>query len=211
MAKDGRYDNELKEMYGEETKEIRFDNAVTAWAMVKEACNHYPEFNRRIEAKVRRHIQLKKNGGKKFAFITIQDKQRRLDDIEKLQLFINRIAYMYDAGFWTIEAGKSDPPNVHIHLFVRIKNSKKHKASLNAKWMALFNTNLQGDNDYYKLETHNDSPDMPSYKDWYEEKMVYIHGDNEQKGDHMNSIDLNLRGGQGCQSGFLLPYIKPPQ
>lgn len=129
---------------------------------------------------------------KKHCFITIQDYQRRLCDIEKLQVFIKRIAYMYEEGHWIIESGKSDPPNIHIHLLVKIKNSKKHKASLNAKWMALFNTDLQGDNDYYQLLTHNESPDMPAYPDWFAEKLNYF--DNELKGTHKNLVDLELRG-----------------
>lgn len=133
----------------------------------------------------------KKIKGDKFVWITIQDFQRRIEDVDKLETFINRIAYMYNAGFWIIEAGKSDPPNLHIHMFVKIKNSKKHKASLNAKWMSLFNTDLSK-KDYYLMKQWRSSPDMPSYEDWCQEKLDYF--DNEKKGSHENVIDLNLSG-----------------
>lgn len=135
---------------------------------------------------------IKGNHDKKFVLITIQDFQTRLEDIEKLEQFIKRIAYMYNAGFWVIESGKADPPNVHIHLFVQIKNSKKHKAQLNIHWMKLFKTNLQGKNDYYHIKQWRDTPDMPSYDNWCKEKIDYF--TNENKGTHANVVDLNLRG-----------------
>ena len=199
-----KYNEILKEIYGSDI----IERDLTRWEFIKEGCECYPHT---IKPKVLKRIDKYLNGHKekKFVFITIQDFRRRLCDLEKMQAFIKRIAYMYNAGFWIIEAGKSDPPNVHIHLLVQIKNSKKHKCSLNAKWMGLFDTNLQGDNDYYKLCTHNDSPDMPSYQDWYKEKMIYF--ENDKKGDHANSIDLDLKGGQGCPGGFLLPYSNPHQ
>lgn len=133
---------------------------------------------------------------KKFVFITIQDFQRRLSDIEALQQFLKKIGYLYEEGEWIIESGKvkdSDKYNVHIHMLVKINNSKKHKDQLNIAWMKFFNTSLK-DKDYYKCCQHRDSPKMPSYDDWLEEKRAYFINDSTGKGNHVNTEDLGLRG-----------------
>lgn len=143
--------------------------------------------------------QIKKNKPKperniKFCFITIQDFQRRLHDLDKLQQFIKNIDYLYHEGSWIIEAGKSDPPNVHLHFLVKIINPKKHKSKLNIEWKKLFNTDLY-DKDFYKLTQHRDTKGMPKYEQWCQEKLDYF--DNSTKGTHSNSIDLNLKGSFG--------------
>lgn len=134
--------------------------------------------------------------GCRFVFITIQDWKRRHTDSEKLKTFIERIAYMYDAGFWIIESGKQpklEDCNFHIHLLVQIKKSiKNHKKVLNAKWVGLFDTNLYN-KDYYKMKQHRPSKDMPSYDDWYIEKLDYF--DDAKKGlEHKNSFNMELSG-----------------
>ena len=125
----------------------------------------------------------------KYVFITIQDFKRRHTEIEKLETFIKRIAYMYDAGFWAIESGKQkriEDCNYHVHLLVRIKNKiKNHKQVMNAKWTALFDTDLR-DKDYYLMKQWRKSKDMPSYEDWVEEKKNYFVGN---KLDHTNSFE----------------------
>lgn len=135
----------------------------------------------------------KKNTSKKFIFITIQDFQRRMEDLEKLQSFIRRISYMYDEGFWVIETGgKETDFNVHIHMIVKIKASaKNHKSVMNIKWTSFFNTDLNH-KDYYLVKQHRDGPDMVPYDEWLQEKMEYF--DNDLKGSHQNTIDLKLRG-----------------
>lgn len=149
---------------------------------------------------------IKPKKSKKFCFITLQDFKTRVEDIEKLKLFLKRIAYMYEEGYWVIESGSSI--NVHLHMLVKIKDScKNHKAVLNAKWESLFLRSI-ATNDYYKLQQHRDCDSMPSYEDWCEEKINYF--DNLKKGSHKNVVDLDQCGtfhdpeGSG---GFLLPLL----
>ena len=147
-----------------------------------------------IEQQRLKKIQMnkKKQNERKFIFITIQDFQTRLSDLDKLKLFIKRIAYMYDAGFYVVESGKSDPPNVHLHMLVKIKSScRNHKQVLVAKWAGLFNTNLN-DKDYYLIKQWRASAAMPSYEDWLQEKRDYF--DDSKKSSHSNSIDLKING-----------------
>jgi hypothetical protein len=114
----------------------------------------------------------KSKKSKKFCFITLQDFQTRVEDIEKLQLFLKRISYMYEEGYWVIESGSS--VNVHLHMLVKIKDScKNHKSVLNAKWESLFLRSII-QKDYYKLQQHRDTDSMPSYEDWCIEKLNYL-------------------------------------
>ena len=185
-------DADLKELYG---CEIRNGRDIPDWLFVKQGCEDFPHIATRVQKKIKKMKNKPKE--KKHIFITIQDKQRRLCDIEKLKLFVKRIAYMYDAGFWVIETGSTDQFNgldfnVHIHLLVKIKtNIKNHKKTCKIKWEHLFGTDLY-ESDYWCVKQHRDSPDMCSYEDWFEEKLNYF--DNTKKGDHENSIDLNLKG-----------------
>lgn len=140
----------------------------------------------------------KKLKERKYIFITIQDFQTRLSDLDKLKLFIKRIAYMYDAGFYVVESGKSDPPNVHLHMLVKIRpQCKNHKQVVCAKWAGLFDTNLN-DKDYYQIKQWRESAAMPSYEDWLQEKRDYF--DNSKKSSHGNSIDLKIDGTFGDPS-----------
>ena len=141
----------------------------------------------------KRILNFKKNKERniKYVFITIQDFQRRMCDIDKLLLFIKRIEYLYEHGYWIIESGKADPPNIHLHLLVKIINPRKHKGCLIINWGKLFNNNI-GDSDYYKLTQHRDCKGMPPYEQWKDEKIDYFN--NKLKGDHKNSVELNLSG-----------------
>lgn len=131
----------------------------------------------------------------KMVFITIQDFQRRMCDLEKLQQFIKSIAYMYSKGNWIIETGKQQEQenfNIHIHLFVCIRPTcKNHKKVLNTKWMKYFSTSMY-ESDYYLIKQHRDVKGMPTYNDWCQEKLDYF--DNALKGSHANTIDLELTG-----------------
>lgn len=135
--------------------------------------------------------ELSKDKVNKYVFITIQDFKRRICDLDKLQLFISKINHLYSEGYWVIEAGKASPPNVHIHMLVKINNSRKHKNLLNIEWMKLFETNLAS-YDFYMLKQHRDSAGMPNYSQWIDEKLDYF--DNTKKNSHENSIDLGLNG-----------------
>lgn len=134
---------------------------------------------------------------RKFAFITIQDFQRRMCDVDKLKQFMSSISYMYEMGEWVIESGKNpskDEYNLHIHMLVRIRPQvKNHKKVLDIKWRKHFNTSLY-DSDYYLIKQHRDSPAMPSYDEWLAEKRSYFTNTVEGKGSHINSEDLGLRG-----------------
>ena len=133
------------------------------------------------------------DGEKKFVFITIQDFQRRVSDLEALQSFIKSISYMYSEGQWIIETGKREKDfNVHIHLLVKIRPQvKNHKKVMNTKWQRHFATNLY-DKDYYDIKQHQDVESMPSYSEWVSEKKDYFI--NDLKGSHKNTVDLNLNG-----------------
>lgn len=150
-------------------------------------CFNHKCFNLKKSKKLEKKLK-----EKKYIFITLQDFQRRLSDLDKLKLFIKRIAYMYDAGFWILEGGSQDPPNVHLHMLVKVSDHvRNHKQVLAAKWSALFDTNLY-DKDYYKINQWRKSPKMPDYEDWYQEKLDYF--DQDKKSSHINKIDIGLRG-----------------
>lgn len=129
----------------------------------------------------------------KFVFITIQDFQRRLTELDKFTLFFKRIDYLYEEGTYCLEAGKVPIPNcnLHIHMLVRIKNSRCHKAKLRLEWLKLFNTDIS-EKDFYNIKQHRNCDGMPPYSQWIEQKLEYF--DQEKKGEHSNVIDLNIRG-----------------
>lgn len=145
--------------------------------------------------------KLKISKERKYSFITIQDFQRRLCDVDKLKQFMDSISYMYEMGEWVIESGKNpkkDEYNLHIHMLVKIRPQvKNHKKVLNIKWMKQFNTSLY-DSDYYLLKQHRDSPTMPSYDEWLDEKRSYFVNTEQGKGTHLNTEDLGLRGVWGA-------------
>jgi hypothetical protein len=85
-------------------------------------------------------------------------------------------------------------------MLVKIKNSRNHKAKLRLEWLKLFNTDINL-KDYYKLQQHRETEDMPLYSDWVDEKLEYFN--NESKGNHANAIDLNVRGTFGAPPGAL--------
>jgi len=139
----------------------------------------------------------KLNKESKFCFITIQDFKRRLTDLDKLKQFIKQIEYLYCECYWCIESGKVAAPdsNLHIHILCKIINPKKHKNKLNLEWMKLFPDNSLYDKDYYKLNQWRESEKMPPYDQWLNEKIQYF--EDEKKGSHSNSVDLNCRGSWG--------------
>lgn len=148
----------------------------------------------------KRHKLNKINKDKKFVFITIQDFQRRITDLEKLKQFLNKIEYIFEECHYCVESGKVPLPdsNLHIHLLAKYRNSKKGKNQLCIEWSKLFNTDLR-DKDFFQLRQHRNSPDMPKYEDWIQEKLDYF--DQEKKGNHENVIDLDVRGSWGAAPG----------
>lgn len=140
--------------------------------------------------------QNKNQKSKKFVWITIQDYKRRISDLDDLINFMKRIEYIFDEAHWCIESGKVPLPdsNLHIHILGKYHNSKKGKNQLCIEWSKLFDTDLRK-SDFFLLKQHRDSPAMPKYEQWIEEKLSYF--DNESKGDHENVIDLGARGSWG--------------
>lgn len=155
-----------------------------------------------MRQKITEKLKLKKkkldNKVSNFVFITIQDFSRRLEDLDKLNLFISNVKYLYSEGHYCIESGKVPPPNcnLHIHMLVKIINPKKHLQKLNMEWIKLFDTSLKN-KDYYLLKQWRSSPLMPPYDQWVNEKLDYF--EQEKKGTHENSIDLNSRGAWGAE------------
>lgn len=149
--------------------------------------NEMPSINKKLDNLLNKKKKPKKET--KMVFITIQDFQRRYNDIEELKTFIRRTKYLYSERYWYIESGSKkdiNECNFHIHMVARIKNSSKHKKKLNMEWNKFFNTDLQGDNDFYQLKNHYECDEMPPYEQWLEEKIEY--GINECKQSHENSF-----------------------
>ena len=138
----------------------------------------------------------------KFFFVTIQDFKRRIGELDKLRLFIKKCEPIFAQCIWCIESGKVPLPdsNLHIHLLGKYHNSKKGKNMLCIQWSKLFDTNLR-DADFYLMKQHRDSPQMPSYDEWLQEKLDYFR--NELKGDHENALDLGARGAWGVSTSLL--------
>lgn len=124
------------------------------------------------------------NKDKKYVFITLQNFQLRHKDIEKMELFLKRIKYLYlDDGFAVIESGSNkilEDCNYHFHLFVKIKDNNRHKSKLKLEFMKLFNMDI-GIEDYYKLQTWNESDKMPPYDQWVTEKIEYMNKGTDVK------------------------------
>ena len=137
----------------------------------------------------------------KCVFLTIQTFENRMQDLDSMILFCQRIQYLYTECIWCIEAGKIPLPdsNLHIHLLGKIKNSRKHKDSVCREWSKLFPTDLRS-SDFWCLKQHRDCEGMPSYAQWFEEKVEYF--EDEKKGSHQNSIDLGARGGTGFSTAL---------
>jgi hypothetical protein len=156
-----------------------------------------------IERARRIKKEKKSNGslGTKCVFLTLQTFQNRMQDLDSMVLFCSRIQYLYHNCMWCIEAGKVPLPdcNLHIHLLGQIKNSRKHKDAVCREWSKLFPTDLRSA-DFWNLRQHRDCPEMPSYEQWFNEKLEYF--EDEKKGAHQNSIDLGARGGQGFSTAL---------
>ncbi len=137
----------------------------------------------------------------KCVFLTLQTFQNRIQDLDSMVLFCQRIQYLYDECIWCIETGKVPLPdsNLHIHLLGKIKNSRKHKDAVCREWSKLFGTDLR-QSDFWNLKQHRDCEAMPSYEQWFEEKLEYF--EDEKKGTHQNSIDLGARGGTGFSTAL---------
>jgi len=146
------------------------------------------------EKKIKK-LKPKKEREIKFCWITLQNFNQRMEDIDKFILFTKKIEYLYHEGYWILEKGKSDPPNLHLHLLVKIINPKKHKQQLGIAWNNIFNNNIL-EKDFYKLCQHRDCKGMPSYENWCQEKLDYMN--NDLKGDHANSDDLGIKGQWGA-------------
>lgn len=185
------YDYFLQKILSDKTYLNSYDKELTKKVLLEEYIELY-DTNIKFKNKINKIVfpQVRKQ-----IFITIQDYQRRMKDIPKLVDFIKNISYMYETGNWVIETGKKEDEasfNVHIHLIVKIKdNIKNHKRDLNAAWRRRFPTDLN-DKDFYHVKQWRKSKDMPPYKDWYEERLMYI--DNTKKESHANTIDLELGG-----------------
>lgn len=142
------------------------------------------------------------NKQSKYVWITIQTFKQKLNDLDKYKQFIKNIKYLYSEGYYCLESGSVPPPNcnLHLHMLVKIIQPKKHKYKLDIEFKKIFNMSIY-DKDYYCLKQHIDSPKMVPYDQWIQEKLDYM--DDEKKGNHNNSIDLNCRGDWGVVTGGL--------
>tara|TARA_B100000519_G_scaffold174193_1_gene161967 strand:+ start:1503 stop:2120 length:618 start_codon:yes stop_codon:yes gene_type:complete len=110
------------------------------------------------------------------------------ENVEKLKHFCNQwfSPKRYAEYHWIIEYGKADEGHLHVHCLVRMrhkKQGKNHARELKEFWKRCIpghpligkdylSTNLSGKYYFDKLEYFND----------------------ENKGSHMNHMDLNLEG-----------------
>ena len=155
-----------------------------------------------LERRIRLSKEKKAQGpSTKCVFLTLQTFKNRMADLDAMILFCSRIQYLYDGCMWCIETGKVPLPdsNLHIHLLGKIKNSRKHKDAVCREWSKLFNTDLRSA-DFWNLRQHRDCPEMPSYEQWFNEKLEYF--EDEKKGSHQNCLDLGARGGQGFSTAL---------
>ena len=106
------------------------------------------------------------NPDNKYMFLTLQNFQLRHNDIEKMELFLKRISYLYIKGIGVIESGSNleiDKCNYHFHIFAQIKDNNRHKQKLKLEFIKLFNMDITK-KDYYKLSTHSECESMPPYQ-----------------------------------------------
>lgn len=143
----------------------------------------------------KKHIT-KKKIGRQFVFITLQDFQTRMKDLEDMKEFVNDISCLYECGHWVIETGGKENEkdfNIHVHLLVKIaKHVKNHKRDLNIAWERHRDTTLY-DKDYYQMKQFRISKKMPSYETWLQEKLDYFDNTKKTK-EHQNTVDLGLCG-----------------
>lgn len=145
---------------------------------------HYAYFQRDVQICSLAYLDIMENyltkikvvTDQRYVFLTLQNFQLRHKDVEKMELFINKIKYLYKEGLSVIESGSQtiqDDCNYHIHIFAMIKNNKQHKQKIKLEFIKLFNQDITI-KDYYKLQTWNSSESMPPYKQWFDEKMDYM-------------------------------------
>ena len=71
-----------------------------------------------------------------YCFLTLQNFLCKPEHTDQMILFIKKVEYLYEHGWWIIETGKSD--NLHIHMLVKIIDPKRHKRKLNIEWNKIF-------------------------------------------------------------------------
>lgn len=128
------------------------------------------------------------------------------ENIKRVKAMLNTIKKKYwDEYLVVIEGGKGGD-HLHVHALVKVKRDPKdsskiksgHARYIENLWGATFyehGDKKQGallgekskDPEYYKKEW-NESPNMPSYEEWLQEKVVYC--DNSLKGDHSNREEI---------------------
>ena len=151
---------------------------------------------------------LNKDKKRKFIFLTIQDFQRDMGDLDNYIKFAKNIEYLCEDSLWVIESGKDvNKPNLHYHALIRIKEcfSKHFKRKVCMEFKKKFGADIS-QKDYYCVKQWNKSEKMPPYEQWCEEKRDYL--DNTIKGDHTNCHDLASLGGRGA-CGVLTSFIEP--
>ncbi len=157
----------------------------------------------------RKLSKIENSDGDKFSWLTLSPDhlKRRVEyngvNIIRLRDFCENIGYLYHDYEYIIEAGKDvNNPHVHVHLLINIKNSKKHKQNLRAKWDQYVGLPICW-NDDYDLRQWRKHEDMPTYDSWLGEKLNYMI--NDRKGTHINFVDLDTvfpgaRGGTGVST-----------
>lgn len=141
----------------------------------------------------------------KACFITVAPSKYRVpipytaENIEVLKNFGNSIGFLYKKYLFVVESGKyPDTPHLHIHILGIMRNSKKHLAQLRAKWEQICGFAIDWKSDDYDCRQHRNTPAMPTYDDWLNEKISYMN--DEYKGTHKN-FEV-LMDGPGGPGGF---------
>ena len=185
-----------------DAREDNFINKMVAWKLLDSKyiwCDNNNEF---LSAKDFKNL----NQGVKIdkaCFITVAPSKYRVpipytaENIEVLKNFGNSIGFLYKKYLFVVESGKYvDTPHLHIHILGIIRNSKKHLAQLRAKWEQICGFAIDWKSDDYDCRQHRNSPAMPTYEDWLNEKLVYM--EDEFKGTHQNfEVLMAEPGGSG--------------
>lgn len=143
----------------------------------------------------------------KFFWLTLQDFQVPMAELDKYILFCKNIRYLFKNMLYVIETGKhSDNPNIHVHILGNYNDPKHGKRNIKTEYMKLFSRDITA-KDYFLMKQWRKCSAMPPYDQWLQEKTLYL-VDNENKGTHANFMCLAHLPGVRWAKGVLTSLLK---